>query len=261
MPGAEPATELAQARAALRAMLSRYAPRLGLTAAAVAALVDRAEITAWTADRTICAAGDAADVVGFVVSGVVKVMCQGDRRAPVVVQFVPPGQFFRLAWPADAPREHGFEAVAHVPSVVASVSTAVMTDVVGAMPPGCALQMMAYSWRGLSRHLYDKCRLLTMPLRDRLLHELQALARDFGREHPAGVVIEVPLTHGDLAGLAVGTRANVTRAVAALRGAGRLAVVGGRFVLLADPRLRLVSASSSCTAPASRPRRFCRTDR
>jgi CRP-like cAMP-binding protein len=163
----------------------------------------------------------------------VKVTCQGDRGAPVVMQLVPPGRFFHLAPPESASRATAFQAIAHVPSVVASFGAAVMTDVVGDMPPGCAVQMMAYGWRGLSRHLFDTCRLLTMPLRDCVLDQLKTLARDFGRPHPSGVKIDLPLTHADLAALAVGTRANVTRAVAALRAAGRVSVVDGRFVVRA----------------------------
>ena len=249
---------VAQARMALRATLTRAMPRLGLTNAAVDALARHADITAWAHDETICTAGDASDIVGFVVSGGVKVRCRGERGAPVVVQLVPPGQFFRLASPTDASGPRGFEAVAHVPSVVASVSTAVMTDVVGAMPPGSALRMMAYTWRGLSRHLFDACRLLTMSLRERLMLQLEALARDFGRPHPGGVVIDVPLTHADLAALAVGTRANVTRAVAGLREAGRVAVVGGRFVVCTGPTRDCAASAPAGAAPGTPARRDTR---
>jgi CRP-like cAMP-binding protein len=240
-----------QARTSLRATLTRVMPRLGLTTTAVETLAARAEITTWLAGRTICTAGDAADIVGFVVSGAVKVRCRGDRGAHVVVQLVPPGQFFRLASPADTRGARGFEAVAHVPSVVASVSTAVMTDVVGGMPPGSALQMMAYTWRGLSRHLFDACRLLTMSLSDRLQLQLEALARDYGRPHPAGVMIDVPLTHADLAALAVGTRANVTRALALLRKAGRVVVVDGRFAVRAVATRDSAASSPAGAAPGT----------
>ena len=92
---------------------------------------------------------------------------------------------------------------------------------------------MAYSWRGLSRQLVDASRLLTMSLRDRVLGQIQTLARDFGRPHPSGIVIDLPLTHADIAALAVGTGANVTRAVVALRAEGRVSMEGGRFVMQA----------------------------
>src|SRR3989442_8452846 len=111
------------------------------------------------------------------------------------------------------------------------MSREVMTGVVAALPAGRALQLMAYSWRALSRLLYEKCLLLTMPLRDRLVHELEVLAHDFGQSDPEGLVIDLPLTQADLAELVVGSRAKVSRRVTDLRRAGKLEVSGRRLIL------------------------------
>src|SRR3989442_8203285 len=70
-----------------------------------------------------------------------------------------------------------------------------MNGVVAGCPAGRGLQLMAYSWRALSWLLYEKCLLLTMPLRDRLVHELEVLAHDFGQPDPAGALLHLPLTH------------------------------------------------------------------
>ena len=53
-----------------------------------------------------------------------------------------------------------------------------------------------------------------------MLAVLTTLARDFGYRHPEGIRIELRLTHRDLVGAAVGSRANVTRALDDLRTAG-----------------------------------------
>src|SRR5207244_11607139 len=133
----------------------------------------------------------------------VKVRGQGRRGVPVLVQIVRPGQFFGLASLFDHPGRRQFSAVAHAPAVVAMMSQEVMNGVVAGLPAGRALQLMAYSWRALSWLLYEKCLLLTMPLRDRLVHELEVLAHDFGRPDPAGlgVLIDLPLTQAALAEL------------------------------------------------------------
>jgi hypothetical protein len=47
------------------------------------------------------------------------------------------------------------------------------------------------------------------------------------------VCIDLPLSHADLAALVGAARANVTRAVVALRASGHLLRVPGRFVLAA----------------------------
>jgi len=85
----------------------------------------------------------------------------------------------------------------------------------------------------LSRLLYEKCLHLTMPLRDRLVHELGVLAHDFGERRDEGILIDLPLTQADLAALVVASRANVSRCIVALRRAGVLEFVGRRLFLTA----------------------------
>ena len=225
------ATVVTPAKATLRGLLSHNATRLGLTASAIDTIVARSQLTHWRAGQQIFDAADAHDLVNFLVSGAVKVVCQGRRGVPVLVQIVRPGQFFGLASLFGRPDRRQFSAVAHVPAVVAMMSQEVMSGVVADLPAGRALQLMAYSWRALSRLLYEKCLLLTMPLSDRLVHELEVLAHDFGRPHSAGVLIDLPLTQADLAELVVGSRAKVSRCVADLRRAGKLEVSARRLVL------------------------------
>src|SRR2546427_8838739 len=219
-------TAASPAKATLRALLSQNGTRLGPTASAIDTIVASTQITHWRAGQQIFAAEDAHDLVNFLVAGAVKVLCQGRRGVPVLVQIVRPGQFFGLASLFDRPGRRQFSAVAHAPAVVGMMSQEVMNGVVAGLPPDRALQLMAYSWRALSRLLYEKCLLLTMPLRDRLVHELEVLGHDFGRPHPAGVLIDLPLTQADLAELVVGSRAKVSRCVADLRPAGELEMNG-----------------------------------
>src|SRR5205823_4818295 len=82
------------------------------------------------------AADGAHDLVNFLVSGAVKVLCQGRRGVPVLVQIVRPGQFFGLASLFDRPGRRQFSAVAHVPAVVAMMSQEVMNGVVAGLPAG-----------------------------------------------------------------------------------------------------------------------------
>src|SRR5579884_2606938 len=208
----------APSKAALRALLAQEAPRLGLTTAAIEEIVRQSQITYWRAGQQIFSQGESHDLANFLVAGAVRVVCEGFHRAPVVVQFERPG-----------PRLFG--AIAHVDAVVAVMSQEALSGVMAALPPGRALQVMAYSWRVLSRLLYEKCLHLTMPLRDRLVHELGVLAHDFGVPRERGVLIDLPLTQADLAALVVASRANVSRCVAALRRAGLVELVGRRILL------------------------------
>jgi CRP-like cAMP-binding protein len=70
---------------------------------------------------------------------------------------------------------------------------------------------------------------------DRVRAKLLQLARRHGRVTPAGVAIDLPLTH-DLVGRMVGSaRETVTVAVRDLTAEGFLSREGGRFVLAIPP--------------------------
>ena len=80
---------------------------------------------------------------------------------------------------------------------------------------------------------------------------LTTLARDFGYRHPEGLRIELRLTHRDLAGAAVGSRANVTRALDDLRAAGLVFVEQHRLVV--THRGLGAFATGGCEAPGHWP--------
>lgn len=227
--GRRPQAE-APAKTTLRALLAQNAPRLGLTPPAIDEIVRQSQITYWRAGQQLFGQGDAHDLASFLVSGAVRVTCQGHGDVPVAVQLVRPGHFFGLASLFDPPGPRLFGALAHVDAVVAVLSQDTLLKIMHTLPAGRALQLMAYSWRVLSRLLYEKCLQLTMPLQERVLHELAALAHDFGTPHPDGVLIDLPLSQADLAEMVVGSRAKVNRCLAALRAAGQVAIVGRRIV-------------------------------
>jgi CRP/FNR family transcriptional regulator, cyclic AMP receptor protein len=219
------------AKITLRATLCRNGERLGLTTSAIEQLVERAQVTHWERGRTIFARGDVPDLSYFVIAGVVRVACQETSGRTVTVEFVRPGQFFGLVWPFDDTQQRRLTAVAHVSSSVAMVGREALATILAELPPGRALRLMAQTWRTLSRVVIEKCLLLAMPLRERLLYELSMLARQFGQTVDHHVLIDVPLTHADLAMLVAATRPNVTRCLAELRRAGRIEVVGNRLAL------------------------------
>jgi hypothetical protein len=99
------------------------------------------------------------------------------------------------------------------------------------LPAQHALQFVADAWQTANDVLRQKCHLLGLCLRDRVLAVLKTLAHDFGRPHGDGLRIDLRLTHLDLAVAAVGSRANVTRALEELRAQGLVAVDEHRLVV------------------------------
>jgi CRP-like cAMP-binding protein len=223
-----------EARERLRELLTRHARRFGLTQAAVDTLVRTAVLERWASGDEIVSQEDAHDLVTFVVVGSARVVCPTPHGGAVTVCFGAPGQFVATGWLFDGPPvRREFRVIAHdaIHTVVAAWSQAVVLDVMASLPVRAQLQLTSCGWRAFSSLLREKCHLLGLPLRDRVLAALQALARDFGASHPAGRCIGLRVTHADVAGMAAGSRANVTRAIDALRTQGMVATERHRFVV------------------------------
>jgi len=219
------------ARQTLRALLSRHTV-LGMSAGALEAVVSRVEFTCWRARQEIAASDEEPAGVRVVVAGVVKIVCHGAAGGTVMVQLVGPGCLLHLA---QVRRDTVGRvcALAHTPALVGTLPAGAWREVACHLRVDETLRLAEGAWQTLSGRLYEKCALLAQPVRQRVLQELRVLARDFGTPHPAGVYIDVPLSHADLASLVGAARANVTRALGALRAAGVLAAIPGRLVLAA----------------------------
>jgi CRP-like cAMP-binding protein len=243
----------------LRSRLTETGRRIGLSGSTVDDLVRQAQVGRWRKNHHIFDADDTTDLVNFLVSGAVKVTCPtGDGT--VCVQMIKPGQFFGLNWYPEPGQQRVFVATAFTDSVVAMVTSERMARVVADAPPAAVLRLFTYSWRALSGLLYEKCCLLGLGLRDRLLHELGVLARDFGRPRGYGdgggdVVIDLPLTHADLAEFAIASRANVARAMKRLEHDGlvdrdgRRVVLTGRFFSAGQKHVHRLVRNGLATLP------------
>jgi CRP/FNR family cyclic AMP-dependent transcriptional regulator len=214
----------------LRTLLTHISRRMGMTPSAVDLLVRSAQLGRWNKGQNIFSPEDSADFVNFLVSGVVKVSCPSGAGT-VCVQLIRPGQFFGLNWYADQGQPRLFSASAFTDSTVAIITNEMMAELVANSPPPGVLQIVSFSWRVLSRLLYDKCCLLGLRLEERLVHELAVLARDFGRDTNGTVLIDLPVTHADLAEFAIASRANVARVMKRFEREG-LTVRDGRKIVL-----------------------------
>jgi CRP-like cAMP-binding protein len=218
-----------------RTWLRQTARDAGLTSVAVDTMVQHSQIGHWRRGDTVASGAASQGTVHFVISGAVQIVCLTPRSGSVAAELVPPGRWFGDSWFDDAGDGCRFIARAHIPAVVARTGPDVWRTIVMQLPPENVVRMLTYSQTRMRRLLLDRCLLLALPLRDRLFHVLGTLAADFGRADPRGTRIELPLTHADLAGLVVATRANVTRGLAALEREGRIVRDDDRAVVVCGP--------------------------
>ncbi len=224
------------AKATFRALLLAQAERLGLTGPAVEHLVAQAQITQWRRGGEIFAPADEQDLSCFVVSGAVKLMCQGAGGRWVAVQLVAPGRFFGAAWFFDGPAPRQFRAVAQTPSVVALFSQQSVRLALAGLTAERRLRLMSHTWRVLSRLLTERCRSLTETVDTRLLRALATLGHDFGHARADGTLVALDVTHRDLAELVGAGPSTVRHSLVRLFRQGRIDRVGRHLLLRQAPR-------------------------
>jgi hypothetical protein len=244
-----------EVRERLHQLLLQRARALGLTPAAIELLTRSAALERWAQGDEIATDEAGAERTGLLVVGSARVLCTTPRGKRVGVCFVAPGQFVSGSWPGGSEPTHAeFRVIAHDPlgTIVALWPPRILVDVLGMLPPPQALQLVTDIWRTATQTVRQKCHLLGLCLRDRVLSALVTLAHDFGRPHPQGVRIELRLTHADLAASAVGSRANVTRALEELREHMLVAVDDHRLVVTHRGLSALDRGASDDDAPDDR---------
>jgi CRP-like cAMP-binding protein len=68
-------------------------------------------------------------------------------------------------------------------------------------------------------------------IEDRLYRVLSSVAKEHGTMSPQGIVIQFPLTHEDLSFLTGAHRVSITRAMKALKSAGKIIQKGKKLIL------------------------------
>jgi CRP-like cAMP-binding protein len=179
-------------RRELGLLLAHRRPRMHLSPAASAVLLRRAELHCYERNERIAVADEL--FATFLVSGVARVECvvEGGRRAGVWM--ARPGHFVGAGWIGNTGRAPLFAAWAHERCVVARLRPEVMIEALETLDGDQLLQFHGYCHAALSRHLYDKYRLLGLDADGALFYQLRLLAETFPERHQRGTVIRLDLT-------------------------------------------------------------------
>lgn len=219
-----------QARFAFRRLLESLPERLRLPGRAIDALVGQCRITHLRAGRSLILPDRGLDSVHVIVSGAVRVTSGSSSSRRMLVRIVPPGWILGPTSSSSSRwRTFGFKT--HVSSAVASLPWPHAAAALTGLPADRVVGVAGAALRVLAEVILQKCQLLTMSLRDRLLCEVRVLAHDFGRETADGVLIDLRITQGDLAKLVAAGRSSVCRTLRLLRDEGLVGYEDGYLVL------------------------------
>ena len=178
--------------------------------------------------------GDPADIVLWVVKGMVKEICPSRNGNKIVVRMATAGDLIGCA---DRIDERGnwlrrFEAQALSKCVVAMITRQRVRDLLTSLDSASLLQVserMNAAWSGWV-HYYAS--LMGMSYRERLELVLAELGRKFGAPDDEGIALTFEPAHGDLAEMIGSSRPMVSRLMADLIAQGEIARRGRLYILL-----------------------------
>ncbi len=178
--------------------------------------------------------GAPADIVFWVVKGIVKETCPSLRGNRVLVRLAAAGD---VIGGADRVNEKGqlvrrFEAQAVNKCVVAMVTRQRVRDLLTSLDSTTLLEVterMNAAWSGWVNYYVS---MLGMPYRERLELVLAEMGRKFGAPDDDGIAITFEPAHGDLAEMIGSSRPMVSRLIADLIAQGEIARRGRLYILL-----------------------------
>jgi CRP/FNR family transcriptional regulator, cyclic AMP receptor protein len=197
--------------------------------------------------------GAPADIIFWVVKGLVKESCPGPNGNRIVFQLAAAGD---LIGGADQLNEKGnwirrFEAQAMSKCVVAMITRQRVRDLLTSLDSATLLEVterMNSAWSGRVQYYAT---LIAMSFRERLEQMLAQLGRKFGAPDDEGIALTFEPAHGDLAEMIGCSRPMVSRLVADLIKQGEIARRGRLYILLKDGAIAAnVRNVSAATAPS-----------
>jgi CRP-like cAMP-binding protein len=208
----------------------------------------------YAAGATIFCQGAPADIIFWVVKGIVKESCPSPNGNRIVVRLASAGD---VIGGADQVNEKGqwirrFEAQAVSKCVVAMITRQRVRDLLTSLDSATVLEVserMNAAWSGWV-HYYAS--LLGMSFRERLELMLAQLGRKFGAPDDEGIALTFEPAHGDLAEMIGCSRPMVSRLMADLIEQGEIARRGRLYILLKDGAIAALARNAE--APAVDPR-------
>ena len=220
-----------------RAQFLQHIPLFeGLTAAQTDAVAADLVKRHFAQGEIIFREGDPGEVLYVVQKGRVRIFVSGSHTETSVILFGRAGDIFgELAIVDGLPRSASATAVED--TIVYTLERHAFRAHMRHYPQ-LALNFMKLLSVRVRYNTHKVNTLASMSVPSRLARLLLALAQDYGRVHPAGVLIHSHLTQTELASLIGATRESINKALAALRRDELIALEEGYIVILDAEALR-----------------------
>ncbi len=163
----------------------------------------------------ICLAGDPAERLYVVADGRVKLMRHSLAGRDILIDLLSAGEFFG-SLSMEAGDVYPDSAQAQTAACVLAIGREDFQRILERYPPVAVsmIGIMATRLQAANQRLQQ---LSVLPVEGRIAAVLLMLSRKFGRPHPLGRLIEVPLSRDDLASLAGTTSESASRAISQMQ--------------------------------------------
>ncbi len=212
-------------------------------------LESRARIRSFPKKSVVYLPQDAADSVYVIAEGRIRLVSITPEGKEAIHAIFEPGDLFgELAILGSEPREEYAEAV--VTSKVIAIPRESIDEVMrkNAQLSLAVTKLIGWRRKKLERRLRN---LLFRSNRERLTGLLWELTERYGRRTDEGLLIDIKLSHQDLAGLIGVTRESVTLALGELQSEGMITIGRQRIVVLNVSQLAQAAGETQQTPSAS----------
>ncbi len=180
--------------------------------------------------------GSTADVLYWVVSGLVKVYCPAPDGSALLARVAGPGDFIGFIDVVDASgrRVQSLEAQTMTRTSIAIFTRDRVRTLLKTLSPERLVALMENVNSAWSAVASSWIAFLGLSFRRRLLSTLQNLALRFGARDARGILLTIELSHDDLAEMIASSRPMVTRLIAEFVEKGMLARQGRHYILVSS---------------------------
>lgn len=227
------ATNLSDATAEAKNRLQKQICDLGLPAELADDIIGHHTLVNYNKGAMVVLQGAPAEVVFYVITGLVKVYCPRADGTRIMVKLAGPGDLVGYADYVDfrGHRAQIFEVEALTKSAVALFTRDHILKILNTVERTVLLQVIERlntAWSSMARWFGT---FLGMSFKERLELALTELATKFGVRDSRGILLAPELSHADFADMIGSSRPMVTRLMAEMTKEGLLRRQGKRFIL------------------------------
>ncbi len=225
--------------------LQKQICELGLPPEVAEEVIGHHTLVNYNRGATVVQQGSPAEVLFYVISGLLKVYCPRPNGIRILVKLCGPGDVVGYVDYVDAKGHHAqiFEVEALTKSSVALFTREHILKILSRLEQPVllrAIERLNTAWSSMAQWFGT---FLGMSFKERLEVVLSELAMKFGVRDSRGILITPELAHADFADMIGSSRPMVTRLMAEMSKEGRLLREGKRLILC-DPSMDQLSSAT-----------------